>query len=234
MKPIKTTEQHAAALKRVAELARRFKTLPANERDELEVLNVLIQRYETDNIPIPPPTPLEAIRFRMLQMGYKRKDLGALLGGASRASEVLSGKRQLSQEMMRRLRDEWGIPADSLLGPSTPDDTPDGSPEGKGRDPANYPMKQMYDRGYFDGCGGSWRADSKDKPGLLARLFGLGTGMENVPAFARQGGGEKAKVNLHALEAWRVRVLLRAERETAPRPGIPGRWMRISCAGWPG
>ncbi len=222
MKPIKTPEQHAAALKRVAELARRFNKLPANERDELEVLNVLIQRYENDNIPIPPPTPLEAIRFRMLQMGYKRKDLGELLGGASRASEILNGKRQLSQEMMRRLRDEWGIPADSLLGPSEPDGPPDNPPDGTGRDPADYPMKQMYDRGYFDGSGGSWRADSKDKRGLLARFFAaLPGGMDQVPAFARQGGGEKAKVNPHALEAWRVRVLLRAARETEPPPWDP-------------
>ncbi len=222
MKAIKTPEQHAAALKRVAELARRFNKLPANERDELEVLNVLIQRYENDNIPIPPPTPLEAIRFRMLQMGYKRKDLGELLGGASRASEILSGKRHLSQEMMRRLRDEWGIPADSLLGPSEPDLPPDNPPDGSLRDSEDYPMKQMYDRGYFDGSSGSWRADSKDKRGLLARFFAaLPGGMDQVPAFARQGGGEKAKVNPHALEAWRVRVLLRAARETEPPPWDP-------------
>ena len=237
MKAIKTAEQHADALKRVAALAARFKTLPEQERDELEVLNVLIQKYENDHIDIPPPTPLEAIRFRMLQMGYKRKDLGVLLGGASRASEVLSGKRQLSQKMMRRLRDEWGIPADSLLGPSASAKPPEGDAAAK-RDPADYPMKQMYDRGYFDGYGGNWRSDSKDKRGLLDRLFSsLTTDMDRVPAFARQGGGAKAKVNPHALEAWRARVLVRAARETSPPPWDPSlvddeflRWLAgLSC-----
>ncbi len=222
MKAIKTAEQHADALKRVAELASRFKTLPECQRDELEVLTVLIQKYENDHIDIPPPTPLEAIRFRMLQMGYKSKDLGVLLGAASRASEVLSGKRQLSHEMMRRLRDEWGIPADSLLGPSASAKSPEADAEKPKPDPADYPMKQMYDRGYFDGFSGRWRADSKDKEGLLDRLFSsLPTRMEQVPAFARQGGGEKAKVNPHALDAWRARVLVRAARETKATPWDP-------------
>ena len=49
----------------------------------------------------------------------------------------------------------------------------------------------------------------------------LAPAWKRCPAFARQGGGEKAKVNLHALEAWRVRVLLRAERETNPPPWDP-------------
>ena len=228
MKLIKTPEQHVEALARIDELAPRFAKLTGDERNELEVLTVLVEKYERDHHDVPPPTPIEAIRFRMHQVGYKQKDLARILGGASRASEILSGKRQLSREMMRRLRDEWGIPADSLLGPTT---DPEPDPPSPGRDPAAYPLKQMYDRGYFPGRAGDWKRDGKDKPGLLDRFFRLlEPDFGAVPVFNRQGGGAKAKINPNALEAWRLRVLDRARHETVPpewrREELDGEFLR--------
>lgn len=61
------------------------------------------------------PTPLGALLFRMEQGGRTQADLAKLLGSRSRASEILSGKRELSKTHIRRLVDAWGIPADSLL-----------------------------------------------------------------------------------------------------------------------
>src|SRR4051812_291732 len=81
-----------------------------------EVLSELIYGYEQRHHPIPPPRPVEAIEFRLEQAGLTRKALEPILGGRGRASEVMSGKRELSKEMIRRLHKELGIPLESLLG----------------------------------------------------------------------------------------------------------------------
>lgn len=214
MKPIKTPEQHAEALSRVDSLMSRSENLSEKQQDELEILSVLIETYEREIHAITPPTPLEAIRFRMMQMGYRQKDLAALVGGPSRASEILNEKRELTSEMMRRLRDEWGIPADSLLGgrATEPAATAVPLPAGPAPDPKRYPMKQMYDRQYFAGTSGDWKTDRRDQPSLLGRLFNSCFPQPTL-AYNRQGGGTKAKINPYALEAWRQRVIVRAEEE---------------------
>ncbi|MGD9419474.1 MAG: ImmA/IrrE family metallo-endopeptidase [Verrucomicrobiota bacterium JB025] len=221
MKTIKTPEQHAEALARFDLLASRD-DLTETQQDQLEVLAVLIEKYEQETHPVANPTPLEAIRFRMEQMGYTQKDLGRVLGAQSRASEVLAGKRGLSPAMMRALRDAWGIPADSLLGGGGDDPDPSAPQPSAvgGRDPKNYPMKQMYDRGYFPGRSGEWRKHKKDLAGLLERLFKPDAGLEPAMACNRQGSGKKTTLNPLALEAWRWRVLARAADE---KPSLP-RW----------
>lgn len=217
MKTIKTPSQHAEALQRLAALAARYDSLREKERDELEVLTVLVEKYERENLLLPPPNPIDAIRFRMHQMGYKQKDLGHLLGGASRASEVLTGKRQLSPAMMRRLHEAWQIPVESLLGISSTEPPQDGGQE---RSAASYPLKQMYDRGYIPGRAAKWKQHSKDKADLLRRFFAVGTS-PLVPAMHRRSSSEKVKVNAHALEAWGHRVLVRAAAENLRTPWDP-------------
>lgn len=221
MKLLKTPEQHAEALERIGLLATRGEHLTESQQNELEVLIVLTQQYEKDTQPIAPPTPLEAIKFRMEQMGYKQKDLAGLVGGASRASEIMAGKRGLTTEMIRRLRDEWGIPADSLLGGKSPEPEPSAPPPGAdgARDPKNYPMlKQMYDRIYFPTYTGDWKTHRKDGAGLLQDLYRRATGVRRELVLHRQGGGEKSKINPHALGAWQQRVLIRAAEEKKHLP----------------
>src|SRR6266576_7086378 len=84
--------------------------------DELEVLAHLVEDYEKKNHDIGLPSPLEAIRFRMEQQNLRPRDLVPYLGSASRVSEVLGGKRQLSVQMIRNLSQGLGIPAEVLLG----------------------------------------------------------------------------------------------------------------------
>lgn len=218
MKLLKTAVQHAEALERIGLLAARGEQLTESQQDELEVLIALTEKYEKETQPVSPPTPLEAIKFRMEQMGYRQKDLAALVGGASRASEIMTGKRGLTTEMIRRLRDEWHIPADSLLGGAAA--TPSAPEPGAGgaRNPKDYPMSQMYGRGYFPKYSGDWKNHRKDSAGLLQDLFRRGTGVRRELALCRQGGGEKSKINPHALEAWQQRVLIRAEEE---KPDLP-------------
>jgi HTH-type transcriptional regulator/antitoxin HigA len=113
LKLIKTEAEHEAAL---AEMSRLWGSSPGTpEGDKLDVLGVLINVYESEHYPIDPPSPIEAIKFRMEQGGLTRKDLEAYLGGKNRVSEVLSGKRHLSVKMISRLHNGLKIPLESLF-----------------------------------------------------------------------------------------------------------------------
>jgi HTH-type transcriptional regulator/antitoxin HigA len=88
------------------------------EADEMEVLVTLIEAYENKRYPIGPPSPIEAIKFRMEQQGLTPRDLEAYIGTSGRVSEVLNGKRPLSIRMIKRLHDGLRIPYESLLADS--------------------------------------------------------------------------------------------------------------------
>lgn len=114
VKPIRTPRQHRAALKRIDRLMDARAGSP--EAAELEVLAILVEHYEREAFPIDPPSPADAIRFRIEQMGYSQADLARLLNSRSRASEILSGKaKSLSLRAIRRLHEAWHIPADVLI-----------------------------------------------------------------------------------------------------------------------
>lgn len=115
LKPIKTEEQYDKALARVYELMQLDIHENSVESDELEVLSILIKQFETEHYPIPSPNPLEAIKFRLDQMGLSEKELGDILGYRSRKSEILSGKRKLSLAMIRKLSEVLHIPAQVLI-----------------------------------------------------------------------------------------------------------------------
>jgi HTH-type transcriptional regulator/antitoxin HigA len=118
IKPVRTSRDHRAAL---AEIERLWEAKPGTaEHDRLEVLVTLIESYEAKHHPIPPPDPVEAIRFRMDQMDLDRKDLEDLVGSRARVSEILSGRRGLSLGMIRRLHSRLGIPAEILIGEVRP------------------------------------------------------------------------------------------------------------------
>jgi len=91
--------------------------LPENRRDNdgMELLSVLIEKYEDEHYPIAPPDPIEAIKFRMEQAGLTKKALIPYLGSRSRVSEILSGKRELTLGMIRALNAHLGIPAEVLI-----------------------------------------------------------------------------------------------------------------------
>jgi HTH-type transcriptional regulator / antitoxin HigA len=112
--PITTQDKHEKALKRIDELMMAEANSP--EAAELEVLAILVERYERTVFPIDAPNPIDAIMFRMDQMGYTQTDLAKLLGSRSRASEIMTGSlKNLSLNMIRRLHDQWHIPADVLI-----------------------------------------------------------------------------------------------------------------------
>jgi HTH-type transcriptional regulator/antitoxin HigA len=83
--------------------------------DELEVLTVLIEKYEDEHYPMPPSDPIEAIKFRMDQQGLTPRDLEPFIGSSGRVSEVLNRRRKLSLGMIRRLHEGLRIPYENLL-----------------------------------------------------------------------------------------------------------------------
>ena len=115
IKLIKTEEDYKAALKLADEL---FDAKPDTpEGDKLELIVTLIEIYEKEHFPIDNPSPLEAIKFRMDQMGLLPKDLVPFIGSKSKVSEILSGKRTLSLNMIRQLASGLNIPLEVLIQP---------------------------------------------------------------------------------------------------------------------
>lgn len=113
IKPLKTENDYNQALERLEVIFDAKKG--SSEGDELEVLGILIDQYENENFPIGMPDPIEAIKFRMEQMGYNQNDLANIVGLKSRASEILNRKRKLSLEMIRQLHEQLNIPTDVLI-----------------------------------------------------------------------------------------------------------------------
>ncbi len=115
LKLIKTKKDHEAALERIYELMQKNLKAGSALSDELEALSILVEAYEEKHYLIPPPPPIEVIKIRLEQMGIDEKELNKILGGRSRKSEILSGKRKLSLNMIRALHKKLKIPAESLI-----------------------------------------------------------------------------------------------------------------------
>lgn len=115
LRALRTDRDHAAA---VREIERLWAAEPGTpDHDRLVILGTLVDVYETRRWPIDLPDPVEAIRFHMEQRGLTQADLAALLGAASRASEILRRRRRLKLDMAWKLHHAWGVPAESLLQP---------------------------------------------------------------------------------------------------------------------
>lgn len=112
-KVIKTEKDYQKALKRLETI---FDSKKGSKNgDELELLSLLIDNFEKEKFPIDLPDPIEAIKFRMEQLGYTQKDLTEVIGLKSRVSEILSKKRKLTLDMIRKLNEVLGIPTEVLV-----------------------------------------------------------------------------------------------------------------------
>jgi len=113
MKIIKSESEYKKALIKLEKL---FNAKPNTSKgDELELLSLLIEKYEQEKFPIDMPDPIEAIKFRMEQMSYTQNDLAKIIGLKSRASEILNRKRPLTLEMIRNLHEKMNIPTQVLI-----------------------------------------------------------------------------------------------------------------------
>jgi len=116
IKPIHSEADYEAALAAVSPLFDN-QTEPGSEAgDFLEVMILLIEKYEQEHYPIEAPDPVEAIKFRMEQMGLTAKELVPAIGRPNRVYEVLNHKRALTLPMIRNLHKMFNIPLASLPG----------------------------------------------------------------------------------------------------------------------
>lgn len=115
IRPIRSEDDHKAALEEIEKLMASQPGTP--EGDRMDVLVTLVEVYEAKNFPIPEPDdPVQVLEYYMESRGLSRTDLIAYLGSKERVSEVLNRKRGLSLEMIRRLHNGLGIPADLIMG----------------------------------------------------------------------------------------------------------------------
>jgi len=113
LKPVKNKVQLNRALKRIDEL---WGTKQNTKKgDELDILMLLVEKYEEEHYPIPPSDPVEAIKFLMQQKALTRKDLEPYLGTRARVSEVLNKKRNLTLPMIKKLHEGLNIPYNCLI-----------------------------------------------------------------------------------------------------------------------
>ena len=115
IRPIKTEKDYEKALEKLETIF--DAETGTKEGDELEVISILIEKYENEHYIIDLPDPVEAIKYRMEQLGYNQNDLAEVIGLKSRASEILNRKRKLSLEMIRQLHKNMHIPTSVLIQP---------------------------------------------------------------------------------------------------------------------
>lgn len=209
-KVIKNEADYEAALARIDELMDADPGTP--EGDELELLVTLVELYEKVAHPIGLPDPIEAIRFRMEQIGMKQKDLIPFIGSRSKVSEVLSRQRPLSISMIRKLHEGLGIPAEILLR----------EPGGKFVRPAEgvewerFPLAEMLKRNWVDFQGSLAEAKKQNEELIAAWSAPLGVNALQ-PALLRQHVRSGSEADGYALAAWRIRVSLSALEQNAPK-----------------
>lgn len=115
LKLIKNEHEYDAAIDRIYDLMQMDLVDDSPESDELDTLALFVEDYERRHYPIAPPNPIDAITFRLEQLGKEKSELAKILGTRARQSEILNGKRKLSLEMIRKLNTTLGIPAASLI-----------------------------------------------------------------------------------------------------------------------
>src|SRR5581483_8024099 len=202
IKVIKNEEDYSEALKMLEGLVSLDPDPESDEGEKLNLLATLIESYESRAFPVTVSDPIEAIKFRMDQRDLKPADLIPYLGSKSRVSEILSGKRPLSLEMMRVLEVGLGIPAKVLLKQSSPGEDSFFENWNKSL------LKDMAQRGYF----GSKKL-TNENAGTLVKSFFMTAGVPvQLQGLLRQSSYRSAPTtDRHALTAWATKIMQKAK-----------------------
>ena len=212
-KIIKTQDEYHEVLERIDTLMDEDPPVGTPLGDELELLALLVNKYEVDEYPSSLPDPVEAIKFRMDQENLAQRDLIPLFGSRSKVSEVLSGKRQLTLSMIRALHTQLGIPANVLL-----QERDISLLEENEMNWGAFPVKEIVNRGWIKG---EWK-NLKDNSEEIVREFlsQLGTLNSAVAMFRKSDHVRSArKMDEFALDCWNARVVIQA-RANPPKAGF--------------
>lgn len=202
-KVIKTSEEYAEALAQLHALLDQDPQPGSSTAEQVELLALLIATYERESFErLPAPTPIEAIRFRMEQLGLAQKDLARYVGSASRASEILAGKRQLTLPMIRALSTGLGIPPSLLIAET--EEQPEREPD---LDLRKFPVSEIVRRG--------WVSTSQAEALDAIRSF-VSPVLPYAAAFRRTSHFRGARtVDSYALVAWLAGIWHKAEKKSS-------------------
>jgi HTH-type transcriptional regulator/antitoxin HigA len=208
IKIIKNEQDYQEALKLAEELINLDPNPDSAEGEQLNLLTTLIQDYEKNTFPATLPDPIEAIKFRMGQANLKPADLIPYLGSRSRVSEILSGKRPLTLDMVRALSVGLGIPAKVLI------QKPELEEKSEYNAWDNNLVKEMAKRGYFKGA-----LKTNNKAELLQSFFSLTVNGSQMVAMLRQSPSYRTSplTDKRALNAWATQVFKKAQRVNMPK-----------------
>ncbi len=210
IKIIKSEVDHQEALQRLMSLMDINPSEGSEQADELDVLALLIEQYEVEQFPVEAPDPVQAIKFRMDQLGMKNKDLIPYIGSAPKVSEVLNGTRRLSLNMIRRLSSGLGISAEILIR----------EPEQKLAQEYliewdRFPLSAMRKHDYFPNFTGNLQELKEYAEEVLSGfLSSIRGGLDLEPAMLRSSAHLRSndkETDFYAIWAWQARVLQRAE-----------------------
>ena len=168
--------------------------------DTIELLSMVLERYEEERYALAAVDPVDAISLKMAELGLSQSDLARILGSASRASEILNRRRALSLDHIRMLNRELKIPAEVLIGQGQ------ASEDLSDEDLKKLPLREMARRGWFDNA-------KMGEQGALAQVrdFLARVSVGANPVFMRRSiyGGipDATRVSTYA---WLARVVLRA------------------------
>jgi HTH-type transcriptional regulator/antitoxin HigA len=204
---INNNEQYENALILLSDLMDQNPAPGSMESDYLDVLAVLIENYESKTFEKEPADPVEAILFRMDQMGLKNLDMVPYFGSKARVSEVLNRKRPLSLNMMRSLHSGLGISTETLMRESVIQ-TLEETHDWKG-----FPLKEMFKRGYFANKFKSWNEIKENEETVISSFLESISEPKVAQAFLKTTAHERSARNMDqkALLAWCTRVFQKVE-----------------------
>ena len=209
-KLIKTEEDYGLVLSRIEDLMDAEANTP--EAEELELLATLVELYEDEHYAMDAPEPIEAIKFRMEQLGLNQQGLVPFIGSKSKVSEVLNKKRPLTLSMMRSLHQNLGIPAEIFL-QKAGGDFPKAIPHIEWH---LFPLKEMSKRGWIHPA-----KNLKDSAEEAMRLFINDCCPKGKPIEAcfRENSGNRinSKTDIYALNSWCMRIMALAQKNTLQR-----------------
>ena len=207
IKVIKTEKDYEEALKSVEELMSLDPNPDSTEGEQLNLLSALIEDYEEKKFPSSLPDSIEAIKFRMEQLNLKSADLISYIGSRSRVSEILSGKRHLTIDMVRALSEGLGIPAKVLI-------------KKPGTDYIDYKnwnnrlVAEMERRGYF----GDTLIKQNNKIELLEKFFSVIGPQAQITGMLRKSTYRSSPLtDKRALSAWAVCVIKKSQKIKVPK-----------------
>jgi HTH-type transcriptional regulator/antitoxin HigA len=209
-KVIKTEEDYRRTLARIEALMDAKAGTPKG--DELELLSALVELYEEKQYPINLPDPVDAIKFRMDQLGLRQKDMVIYFGSKSKASEILNGKTPLTISMMRALHVKLGIPAEVLLH-SRKAQFPQACPEMHW---VNFPLREMAKRRWIKKVENIKKCAEEIMMSFFEEAGGK-TALSLVHCRRGISSRYNERTDDYAMMAWRLRVLSCARKEKLPK-----------------